>query len=79
LTILGLESGAVRRCGLVGVGVALQGKCVIVVMGFKTFIAPWKPVFSCLPSEQDVELSSSYTMPGWILSYSHFDNIGLNL
>ena len=36
-------SGTIRRCGLVGVGVALWSRCVTVGMGFKTFIlAGWE-------------------------------------
>jgi hypothetical protein len=41
--MLGPESGTIRRCDLVGVGVAL---CVTVGVDFKTLIlAFWKPVF----------------------------------
>ena len=62
LNILGPGSGTIRRCGLVGVGLTLLKKCVIVGMGFKTLIlGPWKPVFSFLPLEQDVELSAPPT------------------
>jgi hypothetical protein len=57
---------------MVGPGVALLGsvallekewpclrKCVTVVVDFKTLIlAPWKPVLSCLPLEEDVEFSA---------------------
>jgi hypothetical protein len=35
------------------------GMYVTVGMGFKTLVlAAWKPVFSCLPSEQDIEISA---------------------
>ena len=53
LNMLGPGSGTIWRCILVGVSVSLW------VWTFKTFIlAPWKPFFSDLPSEQDVELSA---------------------
>ena len=35
LNTLGLGNGTIRRCGLVGVGVAMLGNCVIVGMAFK--------------------------------------------
>ena len=48
-------------------------------VGFKTHIlAAWKLVFSYLPWEQDVELSSR-TMPAWMLPFSCLDDNGLNL
>ena len=62
LNMLGPESGTIWRCGLVGVGVTLLEEVleeVTVVIDFKIFVlAAWKPVFSCLPLEQDVELSA---------------------
>ena len=39
-------SGTIRRCDLVGVGVALLKEDVTVGVGFKTLIlVVWKPVF----------------------------------
>jgi hypothetical protein len=67
LYMLGLECGTLRRYGLVG-------------MGFNTLVlASWKSVFCWQPSDEDVELSSSYTMPAWMLLCSHLDDNGLNL
>lgn len=62
----------VQRMALLDVALLKQvwpywRKCVIVGVTFKTLIlAPWKPVFSCLPSEQDVEFSAPPTawLPG---------------
>ena len=40
-------------------GVALLGSIALLEEGFETLLlAARKPVFSCLPSEQDVELSA---------------------
>jgi hypothetical protein len=51
--MLGPRNGTIRRCGLVGIGVAL------LKVGFKTFLlAPWESVFSYQPSDEDVELSA---------------------
>jgi hypothetical protein len=51
-----LGCGTIWRCGLVGVGTAFS---VTLGMGFKTLVlAAWKLVFSCLPSEQDVQCSA---------------------
>ena len=48
--------GVIWRHGLVGVGMALLDKVVTVDVNFKTLIlATWKPMFSCLSSEQNVE------------------------
>jgi hypothetical protein len=50
-------------------------------VGFQPFlIATWKPVFSCLLSEQDVELSAppEPCLPGRCHAYHHDDN-GLNI
>ena len=65
LNRLGPESGTLRRCVLVGGSVSLW------------VWAPWQQGF-CLPSEQDVEVSFSYTMPAWTLLRSCLNN-GLNL
>ena len=52
--------GTVRRCGHVGVGVAWRKKCVTVEVGFEIlFLTVWKPVFSQLTLEQELELSAS--------------------
>ena len=56
--MLGPGSGTIRRCGL-GIGVSCWSRHVTVGMGFNTLVlAAWKPVFSCLPLEQDVEFSN---------------------
>ena len=56
--MLGSRSGTIRRCGLVGVGVALlEEVCVTVGVGFETLLTAWKSIF-CLPSDQDGELSA---------------------
>jgi hypothetical protein len=42
----GPGSGTIRRCGLVGVGVALLEWVCHCGVGFKTFtLAAWKPIF----------------------------------
>jgi hypothetical protein len=44
-----------------------------------TLILPaWKPVFSCLLSEQDVALRSSSPTSAWMLPCSCLDDNGLN-
>jgi hypothetical protein len=56
-------------------------KCVSVGMGFGTFLpATCMPVFSCLPLEQDVELSAllRLCLPGSCYASCQADN-GLNL
>lgn len=51
--------GTIRMCGHVGVFVAFWSSSVTLGMTFNTLIiAAWKPVFSCLPLEQEVELSA---------------------
>ena len=53
LNMFGPGSGTLRRCDLVGGSVSLWG------LGFETLLlATWEAVFTCLPSEQDVELSA---------------------
>ena len=56
LNMLGLGSTTIRRCGLIGIGVALLEEVCHFRVGFKTLLAASKPVFFCLPSEQVVEL-----------------------
>jgi hypothetical protein len=59
--MLGSSSGTIRKCGLVGVGVALlEGVCHCGGVGVanETFLlTTWEPFVSCLPSEHD-ELSA---------------------
>jgi len=77
--MLGPGSGTVRY-GLVGVGVTLLEE-VCGGMGFETLLlAAWKPVFSCLPLEQDVELLAppAPCLPGCCHASSH-DDYGQNL
>jgi hypothetical protein len=38
-------------------------------------LAAWKPIFSCSPSEQDVEFSAP--LAPWLPMVSHHDNNGL--
>jgi hypothetical protein len=58
LNILAPESVTIWRCGLIGVVGPCWRKCVPMGVGFKTLIlAAWEPVFSCLPLNEDVELS----------------------
>jgi hypothetical protein len=62
-------------------GVALLEEVCYCVMGFETLLlASWKPVFSWLPSEQDVELSAppAPCLPGSCHAFCLHDN-GLNL
>jgi hypothetical protein len=71
LTMLGPGNDTIRRCGLVGVGVAslewmwpCWRKYVTMGVSFETLLlAAWKTVFSWLPLDQDIELSapSPYT------------------
>jgi len=66
LYVFGPGSGAVGRCGPVGVGVALLeevwpfwNRHVTVGVGFKTLtLAVWKSVFCWQPSDEDVDLSA---------------------
>ena len=52
-------SGTIRNNGLVGVGVALlEELCCCMGGNENLLLAVWETVFSCLPSEQDVELSA---------------------
>jgi hypothetical protein len=56
-------------------------KCTTVGVGFESFfLAAWKTVFSCLSSEQDIELSgpSVPCLLGHCHTSCHDDN-GLNL
>jgi hypothetical protein len=87
LLILGVKSGVVV-CICLAQGMVLLGgvwpcwrKCATVGLGFKTLIlASWKPVFSCLPSEQNVELSAlSVPCLPEHCQCSHLDDNGLNL
>jgi hypothetical protein len=58
LYMLGPGSVPVRRCGLVGVGVALLEWVCHCGRGLKTLtLAAWKSVFHQQPSDEDVELS----------------------
>jgi len=61
--MLGPGSGTVKRCGLVGGSVSLWGE------GLETLLlAAWGcSVCSWLLLGEDVELSSSCTMPAWML------------
>jgi hypothetical protein len=80
LNLLGPGSSTIRRCDLIGVGVALLEEIRHFGVGFETLLlAAWKPVFSCLPLEQDVELSAppSPCLPGCCYVSCHDDN-GLN-
>ena len=57
-------SGTTRSCGLVGGECGLAGGRVSLGVGFETILRDAQmSVFSCLPSEQDIELSSYSTMP----------------
>ncbi|EDL05485.1 mCG147150 [Mus musculus] len=65
--MLGLENGTIRRCALVGGSVSL-----------------WRWAMRPPPNHVGVRrrcrtLSSSCTMPAWMLPCSHFDDNGLNL
>jgi hypothetical protein len=52
-------SGNIWRCGLVRIGVALLEEVCHCGCGLKILVlAAWKPVFSCLPLDEDVELSA---------------------
>ena len=69
------ESGTIRRCGLVGIGVTLLKEvcycvgwlCCLLVL--KLYPVPkeasWMPVESWLPSDQDVEISAPSPAPFW--------------
>jgi hypothetical protein len=76
LNMLGPGSGSIRTCGLVGESVSLWGW----VLRTSSLLAAWKPVFSWLSSEQDVELSAPPApfLPGCCHASCHDDN-GLNL
>ena len=54
--------GTIRRCGFVGVGVALLKMCVSVEVGFEDFVAKATQVCNTQllmsPAYQDVELSA---------------------
>ena len=53
LNMLGLGCAIIRNCGLVGRSLSLWR------VGFETFLLTmWEPVLSCLPLEQDIELSA---------------------
>ena len=55
-------------------------KYVTVGLSFKTLVlAAWQPVFFCVPLEQGVKLSSSCTIPAWVLPCSCLDDNGLQL
>ena len=81
LYMTGLGSGTVRRCGLVGVGVALLKEVCLCEgrqwdpppnhEGASLFLAAFR--WRCRT------LSSSCTMPAWKLPCSHLDDNGLNL
>jgi hypothetical protein len=61
-----LDTGSVtsRRYGLVGVGVALLEEMCHCWVSFETLLlVAWKPVSSCLPFEQDIELLASPAPP----------------
>jgi hypothetical protein len=59
LNMHGPESGTIRKCGLVGVGVALLEAVCHLGMSFVTLLlAAWRTEFSSLTSEQDIELSA---------------------
>ena len=65
------------RCGLVVVGVAFWKKCVTVEVGFEILLlTTWKPVFFCLPLDQDVKLLA---LPPALCLPGHFFNNRLNL
>jgi hypothetical protein len=82
-----MGSGTIRRCGLIGGGVALLAKYVTVRQGFEViYMLKLWPVWitvvsSWLPSEHDVGLSALSPvpcLPGWWHA-SHHDGNGLNL
>jgi hypothetical protein len=55
-------------------------KWVTVGMGFKTLVqAAWKPIFSYFPSDKDIKLNFSRSMPAWMLPCFHCDGNVLNL
>jgi len=56
--MLGPRSGTIWRCGLVKIGVGLLEEVCHGGHALKAIIlAAWKPVFSCLLLDEDVELS----------------------
>jgi hypothetical protein len=56
--MLGQESETIRRCGLVGISVALLEEYVTVVVGNESLLlTTWESVVSCLSLKEDVELS----------------------
>jgi hypothetical protein len=70
-----------RRCGLVGVGIAWLEEVCHCRLGLRDPLpVAWKQVFSCLPLQQDAELLAS---PAPCLSrcchMSHSDDNVLNL
>jgi hypothetical protein len=78
-------SGTIRRCGFVGVGVALLEEVCHCGMGFEVSYAQaiLSVVYSLLllPSDQDVDLSAPSPAPclPTCCHASHPDNNGLNL
>ena len=73
MNVRGPGSDTIRRCGHIGV--------VAVGVGFEVLLlATWKPVFSYLPLEEDVELSASpaLSLPAHCHA-SFIDDNGLNL
>jgi len=75
LDMLGPGSGMIRRCGLVGGSVSLWEMFLETLL-----LAAWGcSVCSWLLSGEDVDLSSSCTMPAWMLPCSRLDDDGLNL
>jgi hypothetical protein len=81
LNMFSPQNGTIRRCDLVGVGVALLGEVCHCGVDFETLLlAARKSVFSCLLLEQDVEPSTPPVscLPGHC-QFSHHDENGLNL
>lgn len=80
-----IESGAIRRCDIVGVGVVFWRKCVTVGTGFGVSYVQATPsvVHSLLllPVDQDVDLSAPFLVPclAALCHTSHRDDNGLNL
>jgi hypothetical protein len=80
LNMFGPRSETIRRCGLVGVGVALMEGLYQSVDGL------WDPPPSCQEDSflliafrsRSRTLSSSRIMPTWMLPCPHFDDNGLN-
>lgn len=72
LTMLGPESGTVKRRGLVGIGVACWRKCFTVRQDFETLlVAAWETPLFGRQLDQDVELSAPFssTLSAWMLPH----------